>query len=43
MWFYVQSTMKIVDILARLVTEAGNRKGGALLNVIYRVMLVSSD
>jgi hypothetical protein len=42
-WFYVQSTMKIMDILARLVSEAGNRKGGALLNVIYKVMINSSD
>jgi gamma-tubulin complex component 2 len=42
-WFYVQSTMKIMDILARLVVEAGNRKGGALLNVIYKVMINSSD
>lgn len=35
--------MKIMDILAKLVAEAGNRKGGALLNVIYRVMINSSD
>lgn len=42
-WYYAQSTMKIMDILAKLVAEAGNRRGGALLNVIYRVMINSSD
>jgi hypothetical protein len=35
--------MKIMDTLARLVVEAGNRKGGALLNVVYRIMINSSD
>jgi hypothetical protein len=42
-WYYVQQTMKIMYILTKLVTEAGNRKGGALLNVIYRLMINSSD
>lgn len=32
-----------MDILARLVVEAGNRKGGALLNIIYKMMINSSD
>jgi len=35
--------MKVMDILARLVAEAGNRKGGALLNRIYNFMINSSD
>mmetsp|Transcript_9370 Transcript_9370/g.14253 ORF Transcript_9370/g.14253 Transcript_9370/m.14253 type:complete len:85 (+) Transcript_9370:1072-1326(+) len=29
--------------LKRLVLEAGNKKGGALLNVVYRLMINSSD
>jgi gamma-tubulin complex component 2 len=32
-----------MDSLKRLVIEAGNKKGGALLNVIYRLMINSSD
>ena len=32
-----------MDNLKRLTIEAGNRKGGALLNVIYRLMINSSD
>jgi len=42
-WFYVQSTMKVMDTLARLVMDAEKKKGGALLNVIYRSMISSSD
>ena len=29
--------------LKKLVIEAGNKRGGALLNVIYRLMINSSD
>lgn len=32
-----------MESLKRLVVEAGNKKGGALLNVIYRLMINSSD
>jgi hypothetical protein len=32
-----------MENLNRLVQEAGNRKGGALLNVIYKLMVNSSD
>ena len=32
-----------MDSLKRLTVEAGNKKGGALLNVIYRLMINSSD
>lgn len=32
-----------MENLRRLTQEAGNRKGGALLNVIYRLMTNSSD
>ena len=32
-----------MDNLRRLTQDAGNRKGGALLNVIYRLMINSSD
>lgn len=32
-----------MDSLKRLVIEAGQRKGGALLNVIYKLMINSSD
>lgn len=32
-----------MENLKRLTQEAGNRKGGALLNVIYRLMANSSD
>lgn len=33
----------MMESLARLVHEVGNRKGGALLNVVYRIMINSSD
>jgi gamma-tubulin complex component 2 len=42
-WFYVQSSLRIMENLRRLTLEAGNKKGGALLNVIYRLMINSSD
>ena len=42
-WFYVQNSLRILDNLKRLVVEAGNKKGGALLNVIYKLMVNSSD
>ncbi len=42
-WFYVQNSIRIMDNLKRLVVEAGNKKGGALLNVIYKLMISSSD
>jgi hypothetical protein len=42
-WFYIQSSIKMMESLARLVHEVGNRKGGALLNVVYRIMINSSD
>lgn len=32
-----------MESLARLVQEVGNRKGGALLNVIYKILINSSD
>lgn len=32
-----------MENLRRLTQEAGNKKGGALLNVIYRLMINSSD
>jgi gamma-tubulin complex component 2 len=32
-----------MENLARLTKEAGNKKGGALLNVIHRLMISSSD
>jgi len=34
-WFYVQSSLRILENLSRLVTEANRKKGGALLNTIY--------
>ena len=42
-WFYVQNSIRIMDNLKRLVVDAGNKKGGALLNVIYKLMISSSD
>ena len=42
-WFYVQNSIRIMDSLKRLVIEAGNKKGGELLNVIYKLMINSSD
>lgn len=42
-WFYVQSSLRIMENLRRLTLESGNKKGGALLNVIYRLMINSSD
>jgi len=42
-WFYVQNSIRIMDNLKRLVVESGNKKGGALLNVMYRLMVNSSD
>lgn len=32
-----------MDNLKRLAVDAGNKKGGALLNVIYKLMISSSD
>ena len=32
-----------MENLKRLTVEAGHKKGGALLNVIYRLMINSSD
>jgi len=32
-----------MENLKRLTQEAGNKKGGQLLNVIYRLMINSSD
>jgi Gamma tubulin complex component N-terminal len=32
-----------MENLRRLTIDAGNKKGGALLNVIYRMMTTSSD
>jgi len=32
-----------MESLKRLVVEAGSKRGGALLNVIYRLMTNSSD
>jgi hypothetical protein len=32
-----------MESLKRLVIEAGDKKGGSLLNVIYRLMINSSD
>lgn len=42
-WFYVQNSIRVMDSLKRLVVEAGQKRGGALLNVIYRLMINSSD
>ena len=42
-WFYVQNSIRVMESLKRLVIEAGQRKGGALLNVIYKLMINSSD
>jgi gamma-tubulin complex component 2 len=42
-WFYVQNSLRIMENLKRLVSAAGNRKGGALLNVLYKLMINSSD
>ena len=33
-WFYLQNSIRIMDNLKRLAVDAGNKKGGALLNVI---------
>ena len=35
--------MRIMESLKRLVIEAGNKKGGSLLNVIYKLMTNTSD
>jgi len=32
-----------MENLKRLTIEAGNKKGGALLNTIYKLMINSSD
>ena len=32
-----------MDNLKRLAVDSGNKKGGALLNVIYKLMISSSD
>ena len=39
----MQSSLRIMENLRRLTLESGNKKGGALLNVIYRLMINSSD
>ena len=38
-----QNSIRIMDNLKRLAVDAGNKKGGALLNVIYKLMISSSD
>ncbi len=35
--------MRIMENLKRMTIEVGNKKGGALLNVIYKLMINSSD
>ena len=42
-WFYLQNSIRIMDNLKRLAVDAGNKKGGALLNVIQKLMISSSD
>lgn len=43
LWFYSQPSLKILENLNKLTLESTNKKGGALLNVIYKYMMNSSD
>lgn len=42
-WFYVQQSLRIMENLNKLVIEATNKKGGALLNIIYKFLTITSD
>ena len=42
-WYYIQPSMRIMENLYNLSTKAVNKKGGALLNVIYRFLTNTSD
>ena len=42
-WFYVQQSLRIMENLNKLVVEATDKKGGALLNVIYKFLTITSD
>lgn len=43
MWFYSQTSIKVLENLKRLTVQATGLKGGALLNVIYRMMVEASE
>lgn len=43
MWFYVQQSLRIMENLNKLVIEATDKKGGALLNTIYKFLAMTSD
>jgi len=42
-WFFIQPSMRIMENLYKLTTDCVNRKGGALLNVIYKYVTNTSD
>ena len=42
-WFYIQQSMRIMENLNKLAIEATDKKGGALLNVIYKFLTITSD
>jgi len=43
LWFYIQQSMRMMENLSKLATEAHDKKGGALLNVIYKFLTITSD
>jgi gamma-tubulin complex component 2 len=43
LWYYLQPCMRTLDCLYKLVNDAENLKGGALLNSIYNFLISSTD
>ena len=42
-WLYIQQSLRIMENLNKLAIEATDKKGGALLNVIYKFLTITSD
>ena len=42
-WFYIQQSMRMMENLNKLAVDAADKKGGALLNVIYKFLTITSD
>lgn len=42
-WFFIQPSMRIMENLYKLTTDCVNKKGGTLLNVIYKYVTNTSD
>jgi gamma-tubulin complex component 2 len=43
LWFYIQQSMRMMENMNKLAIEASDKKGGALLNAIYKFQTITSD